>query len=110
MWQEFEVSHLLVLAVRSTPRNACASHCKMSWGSESGRAIWPAGSGTKTAWILPHAEGNLPAALDVAAHLRSHDRFAGWPEKGCGRNSKSRTYWFWQFGVRRGMRVLPTAK
>src|SRR2546429_4577531 len=78
--------------------------------SEGGRIIWPAGKGAKTAWLFSHAEGDLPAALDVVANLRSTDCIKGWPKTGCGRNSKSRTYRIRQFKVPRRMRVPPAAK
>src|SRR6266481_814432 len=51
--------------------------CADKPSSEGGRIIWPPGNGAKTAWLLPHAEGDLPAALDLAANLRSNDRFSG---------------------------------
>src|SRR2546426_12598611 len=58
--------------------------CADERASEGGRIIWPAGSGAKTAWLLAHAPGDLPAALDVATHLRSNDSFEGASESGRG--------------------------
>src|SRR5712664_1530235 len=84
--------------------------CAVERASEGGRFIWPAGSGAKTAWLLTHAPGDLPAALDVATHLRSNDSFEGASESGHGRDSKSRTYWFRQFRVCRPMRLPPIAE
>src|SRR5437016_736162 len=84
--------------------------CADKRSSAGGRIIWPVGDGAKAAWVLPHAQGDLPAALDLAANLRSNDCLSGWPKTGFGRNSKSRTYWIRQFGVCRRMRVPPAAK
>src|SRR6266704_2837878 len=87
-WARQKISYGKCLLVDTGGLATCAD--KRS--SEGGRIIWPTGNGAKTAWLFPHAEGDLPAALDLAANLRSTDGIKGWPKTGCGRNSKSRTY------------------
>src|SRR5690348_17582790 len=77
---------------------------------QNGGIVWAFRRRAAPAWLFPHDSRNLPATLDLAAHLRSNAHLTRRAKRRSERYSQSGAHRLRKLGVCRGMRAFSFAE